>query len=83
VTLPKPHKVQAPSGRSGTIPARFPSQGDESGAATAAPAWITPALIDLTLRIWQPFYKKAQLTTQDAVQILLNVGRLFGAFSKG
>lgn len=41
-----------------------------------APAWITPELIDHTIRTWQPFYGKAQLSPADAVQILVGVGRL-------
>lgn len=43
---------------------------------TGAPAWITPQLVALTLRIWQPFYTKAQLSPADAVQMLMSVGRL-------
>lgn len=42
-----------------------------------APAWITPALIELTIRIWQPFYGKAQLSAADAVQIIIRTGGLF------
>lgn len=43
-----------------------------------APAWITPALIQQTLDCWQPHFAKA-LTTEDAIEILTNVGQLFEA----
>jgi len=42
------------------------------------PAWITPLLIADTLDAWQPHFPKA-LTTEDAVEILLQVGQLFDA----
>ena len=42
------------------------------------PAWITPELIAQTLDVWQPYYRN-RLTEQDAVDILLGVGRLFDA----
>lgn len=40
------------------------------------PEWITPELVDRTIRVWQPFYGKAQLSPADAVQILVGTGRL-------
>lgn len=43
-----------------------------------APRWITPALIRETIRVWQPYYE-AMLTPDEALTILLNVGRLFEA----
>lgn len=39
------------------------------------PAWITPQLIRRTLEVWQPSYLTT-LSVQDAVAILVNVGRL-------
>jgi len=45
-----------------------------------APDWITAELIDATIRTWQPFYKDV-LTVDDAVTILVDVGRLFDALS--
>ncbi len=44
-----------------------------------APAWITPELIESTLRVWQPHYA-IRLSPADAVTILRSVGRLFEAF---
>lgn len=46
------------------------------------PAWITAELIAMTLRVFQPRYA-SPLTLDDAVAMLLNVGRLFGEFSRG
>ena len=40
------------------------------------PAWITPELVADTLRVWQPYYKE-KLTTADAVEIMMNVSRLY------
>jgi hypothetical protein len=40
-----------------------------------APAWVTPDLLAMTIEIWQPHYK-TPLTEDDALQIILNVGRL-------
>lgn len=45
------------------------------------PAWITTSLIDLTLKVWQPYYKEP-LSSQDAVTIVLNVGKLIGILSR-
>lgn len=45
------------------------------------PAWITPQLVHLTLRVWQPYYAET-LTTEEAVTILLNTGRLLAALSR-
>ena len=44
------------------------------------PAWITPKLVQSTLETWQPFYKEP-LTLDDAVTILISVGRLFEVLS--
>lgn len=55
--------------------------GSPAALPAAVPAWITPQLIDLTLRVWQPFYH-VQLAAQDAVQILLNAGRLFSVLAR-
>lgn len=40
------------------------------------PEWITPELVENTIRVWQSFYGKAQLSPADAVQILVGTGRL-------
>jgi hypothetical protein len=45
------------------------------------PAWITLALVQQTIRTWQPFYD-SPLTLEDAVGILANMGRLFKVLSK-
>lgn len=45
-----------------------------------APDWITPELVEATIRIWQPYYKDV-LTPEEAVTMILDVGRLFDALS--
>lgn len=47
-----------------------------------APAWVSPELIELTLRTWQPHYQTV-LTPEDAVYIIMSVGRLFDVLSRG
>lgn len=47
-----------------------------------APDWITPELIEATLRTWQPYYQ-AVLTPEDAVTMILDVGRLFEVLASG
>jgi hypothetical protein len=59
--------------------------GDEeyaqsSNVPAGTPDWITPELIEQTIRVWQPYYQ-ATLTTEDAVTMILSVGRLYQAFS--
>jgi hypothetical protein len=44
------------------------------------PGWITPELVEQTIRVWQPYYQ-AVLTPEDAITMILNTGRLFEAFS--
>ena len=40
------------------------------------PKWISRDLIEETLAVWQPLYEFS-LTERDAIEILLDVGRLF------
>jgi len=57
--------------------------GAQPGIVPAGtPDWITPELVEQTIRVWQPFYQTL-LTPEDAVTMILNVGRLFQAFSSG
>jgi len=44
------------------------------------PAWITPELVEATIRTWQPYYK-TPLTIDDAIEIIRNAGLLFQALS--
>lgn len=44
------------------------------------PAWITPELVEATIRTWQPYYK-APLSTEDAIEIIRNAGLLFQVMS--
>lgn len=42
------------------------------------PPWVTPELVRLTLRVWQPRYSRP-LSVDDAVTIIQNAGRLIDA----
>jgi len=44
------------------------------------PAWITPELVEATIRTWQPYYE-APLSTDDAIEIIRNAGLLFQTLS--
>ncbi|WP_437193675.1 hypothetical protein [Planctomicrobium sp. SH527] len=46
------------------------------------PDWITPELIEATIRTWQPYYREV-LTPEEAVTMIQSVGRLFDALSSG
>jgi hypothetical protein len=47
-----------------------------------SPHWITPELVEATIRTWQPYYEEV-LTPEEAVTMILTVGRLFDALSPG
>ena len=47
-----------------------------------APAWVTPELIEHTLRVWQPYYDD-HLIPEDALAMILNIGRIFEVLSQG
>lgn len=46
-----------------------------------APSWVTADLINLTMRIWQPFYTH-QLIPEDALEMIMGVDRLFEIMSR-
>jgi hypothetical protein len=56
--------TKKPEDRNGTIP-----------VPAGAPSWVTPALLEHTLRVWQPYYA-APLTPEDALAIIQSVGCL-------
>lgn len=47
-----------------------------------APCWVTLELIEHTLRVWQPYYE-IQLISEDALEIIMGVGRLVEVLSCG
>lgn len=53
------------------------SQASATPIALGAPKWITPELIGLTLKVWQPYYA-APLSSDDAVIMIQNAGHLCG-----
>lgn len=40
------------------------------------PEWVTPGLVRLTQKVWEPRYGKP-LSVEEAITIVLNAGRLF------
>jgi hypothetical protein len=48
---------------------------DEFTVPAGAPRWITAELLADTMRVWGRYYE--DLTTDDAVSIIENVGRLY------
>jgi hypothetical protein len=46
------------------------------------PDWITAELIEATIRVWQPYYQHV-LSPEEAVTMILGVGRLYDALSSG
>jgi len=67
--------------QSANSPDRTPEAQAASQLPAGTPAWITPELVALTIRVWQPFYD-SPLTVADAVTMLGNVSRLFGVLSR-
>jgi hypothetical protein len=55
---------------------------DASIVPAGTPDWITAELIEHTIRVWQPFYREV-VTPEEAVTMILNVGRLYGVLSSG
>ncbi|MCZ2342333.1 MAG: hypothetical protein LC104_11135 [Bacteroidales bacterium] len=45
---------------------------------TETPAWITPELVQHTMRLWSR-YEPRPVTSEDAVEMILHVGELFEA----
>jgi hypothetical protein len=57
-------------------------QCGDVAARAAVPAWITPELIEETIRVWQPYYA-TRLAPEDAVIMIRDMGRLFGVLATG
>lgn len=52
---------------------------DSTGKAillpAATPGWITAELVELTIRVWQPYYRET-LSVEEAIDILRRTGAL-------
>ena len=57
------------------------SEANEVRVPPGAPAWVTPELIQHTLRVWQQFYEHP-LTAQDALTMILSTGRIVDALTE-
>lgn len=49
---------------------------------SGAPSWVTPELIEKTVKVWQPYYEE-ELIAEDALAIILGAGRVFEYFAQG
>lgn len=47
-----------------------------------APAWVTPEMIEKTLKVWQPYYEQ-ELIPEDALAIIMGVGRILEFLTEG
>lgn len=65
--------MDGPRGNNSTAASKV---SDDISVPSGAPPWVTPELIAATLRTWQPRYHE-KLTSLDALEILLNVARIF------
>ena len=52
----------------------------QSRHTRTVPDWITPELIEETLRVWQPYYAEP-LTVEDAAGMLTGAGRLLSVLT--
>lgn len=52
---------------------------EEGDKSSSRPTWISDALIEETMRVYQPRYQEP-LTEEDAVAMLLFVGALYDLF---
>lgn len=59
-----------------------PPQSPADALPAGAPAWVTADLIARTIRVWQRYYT-VQLTTDDALAMILNVAGLIEVFAQG
>ena len=57
-------------------------EGARSIVPAGAPDWITPELVEETIRVWQPYYAEV-LSPEEAVTMIQSVGRLYQALSSG
>mgnify|MGYP003153356267 CR=1 FL=1 len=48
---------------------------------SGTPTWITPELVELTQKVWQPYYD-TPLTPEDAITILRNASGLLDTLTR-
>lgn len=63
--------------------ARTPKRSDKPPSVQVppgAPRWVTPELIEHTIRVWQQFYPD-QLIPEDALVIIMGVSRITDVLS--
>lgn len=59
-----------------------PEEAARLSLPAGTPDWITPELVEVTIRTWQPYYE-SPLSIDDAIEMIRNAGLLFNALSSG
>ena len=62
------------------IPTPSPNTLPLCAVPAGAPSWVTSELLTQTVEVWQPYYADP-LSTDDALAMLMNVGRLIRVLS--
>lgn len=73
--------MRYPSG----IPSAKADRGESSSVVVVppgAPRWVTPELLEHTLRVWQRYYKNP-LTVDDALGMILSASQLNSVLTGG
>lgn len=52
------------------------NEASATALPAGTPAWVTPELVSLTRKVWEPRYGRP-LPLEEAITIVLSVGRLF------
>ena len=68
------------SGRSSKKVALHKDEAASVVVPAGVPAWITPELIEETIKVWQPYYEQP-LTKNEALEIIESVSRLLNSLS--
>jgi len=69
------------SRRNRTTDCRKPeSEASRLRLPEGTPTWITPELVELTVKTWQPYYPQP-LTIDEAIDMIRSVGRMWEALS--
>ena len=63
------------------VPRPEQQKSSVQGLPPGTPAWITPELVELTLKVWQPYYRQT-LSVEDSITILRNAGELVRTLSR-
>lgn len=54
----------------------------DTAETACLPDWISQELVQSTIEVWQPYYPQP-LTSDDAIEIIMNVAHLFDVLCEG